>query len=328
MKHRAPRRGFLAGAAAGLAIALAAVPPMPVSAAPVAPEGPARVRLLAPLSTAGIPFLMLAGQQVAGATLKVDTFANHAQALALLLRGDVDLLYTGASQGWENWLDGSPIVVVATGCWGISSLVGSDRSIHGPADLRGKRIAMPFPGAPLDVQTRWLLRRAGLDPSRDVTISYGPFTQSIPLLLAGRLDAAALPEPQATTMVRRHADLGRLFLYADAWAAASGASRASPQITLFATAAWARGHRALLSALVDAWRQVSDRLSADPALALPYAAAVQADPAEIEEAVRGTLYEVPDFLEDQARILAYYETVRAELPTSDRSLDASFFFRP
>ena len=43
------------------------------------------------------------------------------------LRGDADLLYTGTSQGWENRLGGSPIVIVGTGVWGVSSLVGQGR---------------------------------------------------------------------------------------------------------------------------------------------------------------------------------------------------------
>ncbi len=122
--------------------------------------------------------------------------------------------------------------------WGVSSLVGRDASIATVADLKGRRIALPFPGSPLDFQTRYLLARAGLDPDRDVEISYGAFTQSLPRLLAGQLDAAALPEPQATTAVRDQG-LVRLFRYADAWAAASGRGSASPQVSLFAMADWA-----------------------------------------------------------------------------------------
>jgi len=52
-----------------------------------------------------------------GTDLQVDLFANHPQAIALLLRGDAQLLYSGTSQGWENRLDGSSLVMIDTGVW-------------------------------------------------------------------------------------------------------------------------------------------------------------------------------------------------------------------
>jgi ABC-type nitrate/sulfonate/bicarbonate transport system substrate-binding protein len=282
-----------------------------------------------PLSTAAVPFLLLADEDpVAGIDIQVETFLAHAQALALLARGDADLLYTGTSQGWENRLGGSPIVIVDTGVWGVSSLVGRDASIAKVKDLKGKRIALPFPGAPLDFQTRYLLARAGLDPDRDVEISYGAFTQSLPRLLAGQLDAAALPEPQATSAVRNQG-LVRLFRYADAWAEASGKGRASPQVSLFAMPAWADAHPRTLAALVAAWRQASAKVAADPAgMASRFAGALSVDAALLAEALGNTLYEVPTFAQHAARIRAYYQEVLTYLPGEHKPLDDGFFFAP
>jgi ABC-type nitrate/sulfonate/bicarbonate transport system substrate-binding protein len=197
-----------------------------------------------------------------------------------------------------------------------------------PARLKGRRVALPFPGAPLDFQTRYLLERAGLDPDRDVEISYGAFTQSVPRLLAGQLDAAALPEPLATDVVRTMG-LKRLFVYADAWAAASGGDRLSPQVSLFATGPWVEEHRALVAALVDAWRATSRRVGADPAAAAAAHAAALGSAADIvEEAIRNTIYEVPVFAENRARVLAYYDEVLRFLPGERARLDIGFFFVP
>ena len=137
------------------------------------PASPLRV-LVSP-TTAALPFLQMARDGLPGGMdLKVDFFANHAQALAILLRGEADLLLSGTSQGWENRLDGSPIVMLDTGVWAISSLVGKDPAIRGFADLKGKRLAVPFPGAPLDFQSRALLSFEKIDPDKDVRISYRP----------------------------------------------------------------------------------------------------------------------------------------------------------
>ncbi len=72
-----------------------------------------------------------------------------------------------------------------------SSLVGKDPQIKGFADLKGRRLAVPFPGSPLDFQSRALIAFEKLDPDKDVTISFGPFPQSVQRLVSGQIDAAA-----------------------------------------------------------------------------------------------------------------------------------------
>jgi len=267
-------------------------------------------------------------QTVPGVDLRVDFFASHAQALALLLRGDTDLLLSGTSQGWENRLDGSPIVMIDTGVWAISSLVGKDSSITGFADLRGKRIAMPFPGSPLDFQSRTLLAFEKIDPDRDVTISFSPFAQSVQMLLAGRLDAAALPEPLATTVVKKNGLL-RLVEYSQAWARFTGGDRESPQVSLFASEGYAQDHAAIIASVVAAWDEASRKVTAGPAdAAAQFSAALATDPAILEEATRNTLLAVPSPAECKARVLAYYQIVSKYFPGGPRPLDQKFFFVP
>ncbi len=291
---------------------------------------PTVVRVLVPQTTAALPFLLMAqgGVTSSGLVLRVDFFANHAQALAILLRGDTDLLLSGTSQGWENRLDGSPIQMIDTGVWGLSSLIGKDPSIKGFADLRGKRIAMPFPGSPLDFQSRALLSFEKIDPDKDVTISYGPFPQSVQRLLAGQLDAAALPEPLATTVVKKNGLL-RLVDYSQAWALFTGGDRQSPQVSLFATEAWARGNASAIASLVSDWDAATRAIVADPAkAAAQFSTALATDAAILEEATRNTLLAVPSPAENRTRVLAYYQTVSRYLPAGPRPLDTRFFVVP
>jgi len=287
---------------------------------------PARVRVLVSPTTAALPFLQMARDgALPGVDLRVDFFANHAQALAVLLRGETDLLLSGTSQGWENRLDGSPIVMLDTGVWAISSLVGRNPSIRGFADLKGKRIAVPFPGSPLDFQTRTLLAFEKIDPEKDVSISFGPFAQSVQRLLAGQLDAAALPEPLATVMVRK-SGLLRLVEYSQAWARFTGGDRQSPQVSLFATEGWARDHADLISSILSAWDAASRSVTAAPGrAAAAFAAALNSDPGILEEATRNTLLTVPPPAENKARVLAYYQVVSKYLPAGPRPLDERFF---
>jgi ABC-type nitrate/sulfonate/bicarbonate transport system substrate-binding protein len=312
-----------------LAAVLGAAVPAGLWARGATPEQPGRLKILVPQSASSIPFLLLADEDpLPGIDIQVETFLVHAQALALLLRGDADLLYTGTSQGWENRLGGSPIVIVGTGVWGVSSLVGRDASIARPADLKARKVALPFPGSPLDFQLRYLLERSGLDPDRDLEISYGAFTQSLPRLMAGQLDAAALPEPQATAAVRQRG-LVRLFRFADAWAAVNRGDPRSPQVSLFAAAGWAASHARTLTALVSAWRKETDTVTADPRTAAARsAAALSVDAGLLEESLGNTILSVPGFADHKARVLAYYREVVKYLPGEHAPLHDAFFFAP
>lgn len=285
-----------------------------------------KVRVLVPQSTSSLPFLLMAREHsIPGIELQVDFFLSHAQALALLLRGETDLLLSGTSQGWENRLDGSPIVMIDTGVWGVSSLVGRDASLVSFAHLKGKRLALPFPGSPLDFQSRALLSFDKIDPDKDLAISYGPFPQSIQRLLAGQLDAVALPEPLATAVVRENG-LTRLVQYSRAWARLTGGDGGSPQVSLFATAGFSRDHAQTIGALVAAWAEASKSISANPSdAASRFSAPLNTDPKVLEEATRNTLFDVPSMAENRARVLSYYQMVSKYLPAGSRPLDEQFF---
>lgn len=324
-----PRRSSLAAPGGIVVIALCVALLVSVVLGHSADRDRITLRVLVPQTTSALPFLLLESDNpVDGASLQVDTFANHAQALAQLLRGEADLLLSGTSQGWQNRMDGSPIVMIDTGVWALSSLIGKDPAITSFADLKGKRIALPFPGAPLDFQTRAILAHERLDPARDLTISYGPFAQSLGRLLAGKLDAVALPEPLATTAVTKD-HLVRLLEYSHAWARAFGGDGRTPQVSLFATVKFAEAHRALIDQVVTAWREASRQVSAKPAeSAARFAPVLEIEPDVLVEASRRTLFDVPDARENHHRVAAFYRMVSPYIPGEPPGLDAGFFFAP
>lgn len=287
------------------------------------------VRVLVPNSNSAVPLLALAEEDpIAGTDVRAELFLNHPQALAALLRGDAELMLTGTSQGWENYLGGGPLVMVGTGVWGVAYLIGPPGAppVTEPAELRGKRLALPFPGSPLDFQTRFLLGRAGLDPDRDLRLMYAPPSQAAALVLQGQVEAAALPEPLASQLVQTKS-LSRLLDYKAAWAAAAGGDPRSPQVSLFCTRAFAAAQPALLARLLEAWRAVSERISADPSPAADrFAATLAIEPAVLRQALDNTLFYVPSAEENRARVLAYYEAVRDYLPGPRAPLGRDFFF--
>ena len=293
------------------------------------------LRLLLPRSNSSLPLLLVAEEDpIQDVDIQATLFQNHAQALALLLRGEADLLLTGTSQGWENYLSGSPLLMVGTGVWGVSFLVGSKDCppVKSVADLAGKIIALPFPGSPLDFQTRYLLQRHGLDPEQDLKLIYCPPPQTAALLLKGQIDAAPLPEPLVSQLVINQA-LQRFLDYKQLWASVRGGDPKSPQVSLFTTREFAAAHIELLEQLLRHWQGAVVQVVTDPAEAarrfsepLGFAESV------VARSIPNTLYYLPSPDENRDRVRAYYETVKGFLPgkqlppSGQNELEEDFFF--
>ncbi len=294
-------------------------------------EQPPVLKIIVPRSNSALPLLLLAGQDpIPGVDIQTEMIISHAQALIALLRGDADLLLTGTSQGWENYLNGGPLLMVNTGVWGISYMVGRAgcEPIGGLKELSGKRIALPFPGSPLDFQTRYLLSKAGIDPDQDVKISYSPPPQTAALLAGGQIDAAPLPEPLASQLVVKQG-LVRLLDYKRMWAEANGGDPRSPQVSLFALKAFAASHGQLLEELIQAWRKASQQVADDPNAAAGRYAEVLGFPEQvIRRSLGNTLFYIPSPEENRQRVQDYYGQVRAFLPGKRKELEADFFFVP
>ncbi len=287
------------------------------------------LRLLVPKSSSSLPLLLLAEEDpIPGVEVQATVFQNHAQALALLLRGEADLLLTGTSQGWENYLSGSPLLMVGTGVWGVSFLVGSKDCppIKSVADLAGKSIALPFPGSPLDFQTRFLLQHHGLDPDRDLKLVYSPPPQTAALLLKGQIDAAPLPEPLVSQLVINRS-LQRFLDYKQLWASAHGGDPKSPQVSLFTTREFAAANTELLEQLLPQWQGAVEQIVTDPAGAAHKFSDVLGFPESVvAQSIPNTLYYLPRPEENRDRVRAYYEAVKGFLPAERAELEEDFFF--
>ncbi len=286
------------------------------------------LKLLAPQLTSSIPLLEIERRDaiddvLPGVEIEVEFFANHAQALARLLNGDVALIFTGANVGWENHLSGGPIVMINTGVWGTSSIVGSLSEYKGLRDLVNKRVALPFPGAPLDLQMRYIFEKNGIDPDREIQIVYAPFPQAAGQILAGQVDAAPLPEPLATTLVENQG-LYRYERVQDAWAKVNGGDPLSPQVSLYTTALTYQAIAGIIPRLVAEWSEMSEYVTAFPVKAADaHADRLGYQKSIVAEALGNTILMVPDREENRSRVLAYIALMSTD---AGKSVPKDVFF--
>jgi len=124
---------------------------------------------------------------------------------------------------------------------GLLYVVSGDESVKTIADLRGKTIACPFRNDMPDYVLQRLFQHAGLTLGTDVTIEYTATPpEGMQLLLAGRVDAIAVPEPVATGAIAAAKGAGKsLYRSIDVrkeWLAATGTtSQPSPGLAITAS---------------------------------------------------------------------------------------------
>ncbi len=123
---------------------------------------------------------------------------NRAQAHAGFLRGDTDILLTGLSVGLKFYDQGQQIKAFASHVSSLSYLVyntETTKAVDSFAELKGKKIWLPFPGSPLEEITAYFARQEGLELGKDIETGYSDFQSSVKRLQLGKIEVAALPEP-------------------------------------------------------------------------------------------------------------------------------------
>jgi NitT/TauT family transport system substrate-binding protein len=170
-----------------------------------------------------------------GFDIEVQTLQTGVQANQALAAGQVDWSGGGVEStvvAWANKLPFKPYSMYSTGGDSYGILVRKEANIKTPADLKGKKIAVPQGTAPAQGLSQ-LLVQAGLprDAVQRVNANYGNMG---PMLIAGSVDAMAGLEPfltmteekmagEATILLRlgKLVQGGGFFLISDQWASAN-----------------------------------------------------------------------------------------------------------
>jgi NitT/TauT family transport system substrate-binding protein len=161
---------------------------------------------------------------------------------------------------------------------GLVYIVSEDPSIAAIEDLKGRSIAIPFRNDMPDLLFRRLLAGSGLSADTDVTLQYaGTPMEAMQLLLVGRVDAALVPEPSASTAVLRAPIAGktvsRVIDVQAAWGRMTGQPPVLPQAGLGVTTAFLDRHPGVVDSLHDQLVSAVAAVNAEPARAADVAAA-------------------------------------------------------
>lgn len=162
---------------------------------------------------------------------------------------------------------------------GLLYVVANDTALTTIESLRGRKIAVPFRNDTPEFVFRRILKAKGMAPGNDLAVeTTGTPIEAIQLLLAGRLDAALVPEPAATAAIVRGKLAGkpiaRVMDIQTMWAEMTGAGKGTlPQAGLAVTAALHDQHPVLVARLHERLAEAAAAVVAAPAVAASNAAA-------------------------------------------------------
>ncbi len=290
--------------------------PLPSAAAVSSAES---IQIYAPSSTSAIPILLAACDHP---EYQVTLYSNPEQANALFIRGEIPLMVSGLSVGFELYKHEVPVQILNSYVSGLSYLVTYGKSVDSYADLKGQSLYLPFEGSPLEEVSRFFAQEAGLVWKTDIQPVYSPFTSSVELLKQGKIQAVILPEPNVS-LIENNPDLHISISYYDEWNRLTGSDHGYPQVGTLINAEWAKAHPEAAQQFNHALEAAIQSLKADPQAALQKVQdSFKLPPAVLSAALGRTRYHLVTGQEMQQEINDYYHTIGAPL---DESVTAFFY---
>jgi NitT/TauT family transport system substrate-binding protein len=200
-----------------------------------------------------------------GTELKLEALAQADLIAAKFISGEAKLGILPANVAAKIAAGGRRIQAAAVIGSGMLSLLSADPGVRRIEDLRGKTVEVAGQGATPDYVFRRILRARGLNPDRDLKLSYAlAYPEIAQSLIAGRILNALLPEPFATMALTGKPGIRRIGDIQAEWIAAGGAGN-YPMTVLAVDADLAASNPGLVKAVLEACRSSVEWVISHPA---------------------------------------------------------------
>lgn len=223
-------------------------------------------------TTMGLVKLMQDAKSGAGKQdYKVTMYGSPDEVVPLIVQGKVDVALVPSNlaavlYNQTKKSSGPALQVAAINTLGVLQLVENGTSVHSWADLKGKTIWTTGKGTTPEYTLDYLLEKHGLDPAKDVTVSF----ESEATALASRLTAtpgtiAVLPQPYVTVVEKQDPSARSVFDFTDEWTKVSPAGSQLITGVLVVRSAFAQEHPAAFADFLADYQASTAYTNDDPA---------------------------------------------------------------
>lgn len=236
-----PRIAIAAAVFSG-ALTLSAAPKAIVVGALKGPSGIGMVRLF---EAAPAPADLSPVELVAVASADLMT--------AKIISGEYDAGVLPVNVAAKLYNAGMPLRLAAIVGNGMVSFLSAEASVSSLADLKGKSVNVAGQGATPDYLFRRLLKGAGLDPAKDLSLDYSlPYPEAAVALASGKIAYAILPEPFATMAKAQNPKLKAILDLGALWTSQTG-QKSYPMTAFVVSSKLATERPQAVKAILDAY---------------------------------------------------------------------------
>jgi NitT/TauT family transport system substrate-binding protein len=140
----------------------------------------------------------LATMSEKNANLKLNPWQSGEQLTAMITSKEVNLCSTPLSNALLTYNKGMDTQLLMVTVWGMLYVMSTENDVTSIKDLKGKEIVVSGKGGIHDLIFRHLLIKNGIDPDKEMKISYLDMTEASQRLVSGQVKYAVLNEPQAS----------------------------------------------------------------------------------------------------------------------------------
>jgi NitT/TauT family transport system substrate-binding protein len=216
-------------------------------------------------SGVGLIRLFESPPRLPGFSVRVEALAQPDLMAARFIAGEAKVGILPANVAAKIASSGKKIRAAAVIGTGMLSLLSSDQTLNSIGDLKGKTVEVAGQGATPDYVFRKILLNRGLNPERDVKLSYSlAYPEIAQSLIAGRISLALLPEPFATMARSGKPGLKVISDIQHEWTLAGG-EKNYPMTVLVVDGDFAASSPGAVTAILDAVRASIAWTAANPA---------------------------------------------------------------
>lgn len=225
------------------------------------------VRVLMPT---GLPAISMAGMieggelNIPGYSVEYDIVEAPSLMAGKLVAGEADLAVVSTNLAIRLYNKGVKVKYAGGVVWGILYII-TQEDVSSWQDLKGKEIYALGRGLTPDIILRYLLNKNGLDPEKDVTLSYvSGTTELAPAFVAGKSKTSIIPEPALSMVLSKKPDTRIAMDLQKEWAKATGSSESYPQASLIVLGDFASQHPEFVQQFTAAYDRAVTGINNDP----------------------------------------------------------------
>lgn len=147
-----------------------------------------------------------------------------------VLKGDGDIFIVPSNVAAIAYNKGIRYKLAATVGFGSFYLISSDDSVNNLEDIKGKDVYNVGQGLTPDLIFKIILENSGINPSKDLTLSYvNAASELAPLFIQGKVKYAVVPEPTLTKIMIKKPNTKIVASLNDFWKKMSDSNMGYPQ---------------------------------------------------------------------------------------------------